>query len=32
MDVLNEWLKAHRNIERAINGREIDGVTERNYL
>lgn len=29
MDVLNEWLKAHRNIERVINGREIDGVTER---
>lgn len=29
MDVLNEWLKEHRNIECIINGREIDGVTER---
>ena len=29
MDVLNEWLKEHRVVECVINGREIDGVTER---
>lgn len=29
MDVLNEWLKEHRNIKYIINSREIDGVIKR---